>query len=61
MGQSVGVQERHGETEFVRDLSDVFQRVGAVVVVLEKVKYALPCIAFVKECLRIKTFVLDLT
>ena len=42
MGQSVGVEERDGETEFVGDLSDLFQRVGAVVVVFQKVKYALP-------------------
>ena len=42
MGQSVGVEERDRETELVGDLSDVFQRVGTVVVVFQKVKYALP-------------------
>ena len=42
VSQAVGVQEGDGETELVGDLSHLLQRVGAVVVVFQKVKYALP-------------------
>ena len=42
VSQAVRVQEGDGETELVRDLSDVLQGVGSVVVVLQEVKYALP-------------------
>ena len=42
VSQAVRVQEGDGETELVRDLSDVLQGIGSVVVVLQKVKYALP-------------------
>ena len=42
VSQAVGVEEGDGETEFVGDLPHVLQRVGAVVVVFQKVEHTFP-------------------